>query len=450
MLAMVAGSTGVALAGCSERDGQPTETSTTATPELSLSAPSRTPRDEAFDLVVEGAPPGATVTLEATMVDSDSDPWSSKTTWEADDDGRVAVADSEPVSGAYEDTSTMGWLWSMTPESKEESFSHSVSADEKAVSLTAATDVGRVETDVTLELNDPGISDSPIQSDDFVGGIAEPAGDGPHPAVLVLHGSVPAVPRRLMQLLASHGYAALGVRYFGDGDPVPDALSRVPLSYFDRAQRWLRDREFVQDAPVGVIGASRGGELALLLGARFDWVGAAVSYVGSGVGWGAARDTTAPAWEDDGEPVPFLQVEGSWRLTEDGEYRRTTPTFEAGLDAVDASTLEEATFAVENGDCPVLAISGGDDQIWPSTRLSEIAMARLREHDFEYDFEHASYEAAGHAISRPFRPTTNRAGADPDGMPPLAFGGTPEGYATADADSWPKVRSYLEKGLVER
>jgi dienelactone hydrolase len=450
MLATLAGSTGVALAGCSELDSQPTETSTAATPDLSLSTPSSTPQDEAFDLVIEGAPPGATVTLEATMVDSDSDPWSSKTTWEADDDGRVTVADSEPVTGAYEDASTMGWLWSMTPESKEEPFSHSVSADEKAVSLTATTDVGRVETDVTLELNDPGISLSRIQSDDFVGGIAEPAGDGPHPGVLLLHGAAPYSQWRLMQLLASHGYAALGLQYFGDGDPVPDALERVQLPYFDRAQRWFRDREFVQDAPVGVIGESRGGELAFLLGARFDWVGAVVSYVGSGVGWGAAGNTAVPAWEDDGEPVPFLQTEGRLRLTEDGEYYRTTPMHEAGLDAVDASTLEQATFAVENADCPVLAISGGDDQLWPATRLSEIAMDRLREHDFEYDFEHASYEAAGHGISEPFLPTANREGRSIQGRRSFAFGGTAAGYATADSDSWPKVRSYLEKGLVAR
>jgi len=56
---------------------------------------------------------------------------------------------------------------------------------------------------------------------------------------------------------------------------------------------------------IGVIGGSRGGEAALLLGASFPQLAAIVAEVPSGVAWGAPRadGSETSSWTRGGVPV---------------------------------------------------------------------------------------------------------------------------------------------------
>lgn len=109
----------------------------------------------------------------------------------------------------------------------------------------------------------------PIREDGLAGLLHTPAGPGPHPGVLLLGGSEGGVPDNgVAGLLASRGFAKLALAYFG-ADGLPGELVRIPLEYFGHAITWLSARPDVADGRVGVIGASRGGELALWLGATF-------------------------------------------------------------------------------------------------------------------------------------------------------------------------------------
>jgi dienelactone hydrolase len=279
----------------------------------------------------------------------------------------------------------------------------------------------RAERTIARQLCDEGITKRSVDRDDLVGTLYEPAGDGPHPGVLSLHGSGGETPVRTVQLLASHGFAVLAVQYFGEDEAIPDDHRSVPLTYFDEAAAWLRAQPSVQDRKLGAVGGSRGAELALLLGAGFDWVGAVVSYAGSGVAWDSPSGE--PGWVHDGEAVPHLEGKDIPR-----------ETVEAGLAD---EPVDEASIAVERTDGPVLLVTGGDDQLWPAGRLSEIALERLDAADHEYEYEHCSYAEAGHLISVPYVPT-----AEFD-----MGGGTPRGTARAATDSWPTVLRYLERGL---
>ncbi|WP_436908134.1 acyl-CoA thioester hydrolase/BAAT C-terminal domain-containing protein [Halosimplex marinum] len=427
-------------------DGTPTaegtegrSTATSAT-DLVVEAPDTHPQDEPAEIRLTGADPGAEVSLAASTASFGGRTWTSEATFEADEDGVVDLAEAAPVSGTYDGADPMGWLWSMRPNSGSQPFYYSGDA-RQAVTLRATDSAGTVETELDLQLHDPDIAVETIETDELVGILYEPAGEGPHPGVLALHGSGGNPISRRPALLATRGYATLSVKYFGEGEPIPDRHDSVPLEYFERAQSWLRAREGVRDAPVGVLGASRGGELALLLGARFDWVGAVVSYVGSGVGWeGGSEDPPNPAWTHGGDPVPYLTLEGEAEYTDEGYYH-IRPAFERGLEAASESEIEKATFAVEETDAPVLAISGGDDQLWPA-RLSERAADRLRAADFDHAFEHRSYENAGHLVTAPYIPTAGRRVVNSQ-----LTGGSPPAYARANADSWPAVLEYLDRGL---
>jgi hypothetical protein len=86
--------------------------------------------------------------------------------------------------------------------------------------------------------------------------------------------------------------------------------------------------------------------------------------------------------------------------------------------------------------------------MWPSSRLAEIAVDRLDTCEYPHPYEHLRYEKAEHAIRIPYGPTVGReTGSGPEIS--YAFGGTPSGYAHADADSWSRQLEYLEMGLQD-
>jgi len=69
-------------------------------------------------------------------------------------------------------------------------------------------------------------------------------------------------------MLAVHGFPNLCLAYFGEPG-LPSQLSRIPLEYFAKAVTVLSRQSTVEASEVAVMGASRGGEAALLVGSYF-------------------------------------------------------------------------------------------------------------------------------------------------------------------------------------
>ena len=115
----------------------------------------------------------------------------------------------------------------------------------------------------------------------------------------------------------------------------------------------------------------------------------------------------------------------------------------------DPASLSRAAIPVERIAGPVLLFSGKDDQLWPSDIFAENVVERLKAHSFKYPVEHYSYENAGHRITRPYVPTSDvrQVRIHPVTKRPNMSGGTPEGQARANVDSWEKLLSFLGKHL---
>lgn len=403
--------------------------------ELSIDARERSPNDERVTVRVTGAPPGATVEFEAGLVDDDGVEWGSAATFTADDDGVVDLAEQAPERGSYHGVAPMGWLWSMSTAA-DARFASLGGRPTVSMPLRATADGATAEHTITRVVFDERIDCREIAHDGLVGRLFLPPSEGPHPGVLNLHGSGGPRSERFARTLATDGFAVCSLQYFGDPDPLPDGLARIPLSYFDEAARWLRDRPAVGGERLGVVGVSRGAELALLLGARREWVGAVVSYAGSGVVWDTPDGT--PAWVDNDEPVPHLSGEGPPERTDDGRVR-TRPVLERGFENAPEAARRDATIPVERIEGPVLLLSGGADPVWPARRLSAVAAERLERHDLPYAFDHRTYDGCGHLIGVPYVPFTGVAAGDV----------TARATADAAADSWPAVLASLDRGLNE-
>lgn len=288
----------------------------------------------------------------------------------------------------------------------------------------------------------------------MVGTLFRPSGSTPSPAVIALGGAGGGLSDGGAENLASEGFAALALSYFGV-PPLPRELVEIPLEYFERALAWLRAQPGVDAERVAVVGNSKGAELALLLGAVYpEDVGAVVGYAPSPLVWqGITFDREVyyggprSPWSFRGIPVPFVplprplpselvRITGSFF---DGRAVSGRPFYERAL--ASRTAMEAAAIAVEKINGPVMLISGTGDELWPSTRFATMTIERLEAHGHPFPHEHLVYKGAGHLITLP--------GYEPEQgwVRRVKLGGTPEANEHANTDSWPRVLGFLKQSL---
>jgi dienelactone hydrolase len=405
------------------------------------------PADVPIVICVGGARPMQRVTIHARLKDHYGVAWVSHATFVADERGRIDLERDAPVTGTYSGRDPMGLFWSMTSDDPTPTVTRTREA--LLIELLAESDDSARATAAVRRLVVPdGVSVRDVREQGVIGTFFQPPGPGPHPAVITLSGSSGGLYEPPAALLAGHGYAGLALAYFHFED-LPRELVRIPLEYFETALNWLRSQPAIRGDAIGVLGSSRGAELALLLGATFPEIraviGVAPSHVmqaGTETGFGASR----PAWSFRGNPLPFVpRLPPSAPV--DGKPLELTPMFLAAL--ADEAAAERAAIAVEKIRGPVLILSPKDDQMWPSTMMGEKVMQRLRRYQHPFPFEHRAYEGAGHMISTfvPYLPATCAARRHLVRELVTAFGGDPKSTADARADGWARILSFLSASL---
>ena len=380
----------------------------------------------------------------------------------ADAGGVVDLSTATPSAGDYDAPDAMGLFWAarFDPEAGFHAVVESLARLEPLDYTLRATADGApiASTRFVRLIHARGVVRSDVRAGRLRGTYFAPAGAASCPAVLVVGGSDGSnYFRWVAALLAAHGFAALGLSYFADDD-LPAEMVEIPLEYFVEAIAWLRARTEVAGRRVGLVGPSRGGELALLLAATVPGVAAVAALVpssltGGGIGASPAAMVRS-AWTLDGKPFPMIAP----RFDADamrafgvamaaGTPLAMTPGFQRLLDGAGAD-LDAAAIPVEQIRGPILMLSGGDDQVWPSARFAEMAIARLQAHRFAHPVEHLSYPHAGHTSSLPpYLPTSLTWSRHPQVPLALEMGGTPRANAEASADAWPRIVAFFRQHL---
>lgn len=400
---------------------------------------------------VSGLAPGSSVALRSTLRMPDGH-YGSHARFEANEAGEVDTSRDAPLEGTWEGADPEGLIWSMTkvntqPEEPLELWSMRVDAEIDDVNVAGATLVRYLVSDNVHRVA--------LNQDGLVGAMYAPTDGEKHPVVVTFGGSEGGLlsAETDAAYLAGLGYTALGLAYF-NSTGLPNSLSEIPLEYFERAMSWLDGRPEADATKLALMGGSRGGELALLLGATFPRVSAVVARVPSGVLWGAPQFSgpEKASWTLEGEPLPFVPMVDaaptSIADTDGTKLWAYTPTFHAALGAATAAQIDAATPRVENTKGPILLIGGADDQVWPSCALAEYAMARLDEHKKTHEDELLCIPDAGHLIGIPGSPTTGSYRAYHSLMGRwLALGGTPKSIAKANREADTKIRAFLARAL---
>ncbi len=402
--------------------------------------------DEPVSIRLEGFPAVTQVVVRASADDDLGHRWSSHAEFVTDSNGAVDLARQAPVAGNYRVADAMGLLWSMTLDStiKEHTPFIKTTTAPVTVKIGAALE-GRLvaSAELSRRLAAEGVVRSEVSDDGLVATMFHHE-DGARPGVILVGGSGGGLAIDHPALLASRGYAVMSLGYFAMPG-LPRDLVRIPLEYFAKAIAWMKRHPGVTGDKLAVIGASRGGELVLLLGATFPQITAVVAYAPSGIVWPGIGGADAPvrsAWTIRGEDVPCIAT-----TTRGLEVWNKSPVALRNwfLECLkNRESAERALIAVEKIGGPVLMFSGTDDQMWPSLNLADLAMQRFIAHDFPHSYEHVSYAGAGHFIRFPYSPVISEI-FHPVVKTPMALGGAPEANHVANLDSWRRCLDFLSK-----
>lgn len=387
--------------------------------------------DERFDIAVTGVEPGQPVTITSRLGEygpswTATATYTAKALYGAADLGYVDPASMIPIDGTFGVADTMAFIWAaQAPGSPWYTFPRQ--GESETVTITAA--LGDVEIgNATIERLIPAGAEGAVEVDEegLVGRFFHPAGEStqPAPAVIVIGGSEGGLSPYgdlTASVLASHGYAALNLAYWGTAG-LPDVFENIPLEYFGAAIGWLQRHPAVDPERIAIHGTSRGGEGALLIGSYYPQIKAVVSNVGSGYVIQAPWSPDAtPAWTWRGEPLSYLP----WEL------------------APSVDEIARAEIPVERINGPVLLTGGDADGLWPSSWWSQVALVRLRRHEHPWADQLLRYPGAGHAIGVPYQPVAPLLG----GFSGLELGGDPHSNAIANANSWPAIVAMLDSRL---
>uniref|UniRef100_A0A8D0B7N6 BAAT/Acyl-CoA thioester hydrolase C-terminal domain-containing protein n=1 Tax=Salvator merianae TaxID=96440 RepID=A0A8D0B7N6_SALMN len=230
-------------------------------------------------------------------------------------------------------------------------------------------------------------------------------------------------------LLASKGYAVLALAIFAYDD-LPQTLQEVDLEYFEEACTLLLKHPKVRGPRLGVIGLSKGAEIALAMGTFLEQIAAVVCVNGSTAMQGAPlrfRGIYVPA-----VPYCFEKLLSTRTGAINSWYAMLHPQDEG---------YQSRAIPVEKTQAHVLFVVGEDDQTLQSKVFAEAAIARAKNYG-KNNFTLLSYPGAGHLIEHPGSPLCYSSLVQISSLP-NAWGGEAEPHAKAQEDSWKEIQKFF-------
>ncbi|XP_056402460.1 acyl-coenzyme A thioesterase 6-like [Hyla sarda] len=401
-------------------------------------SPGRCLYDEPLQLQVRGLSPGQDVSLRTALTDEAGELFTSVALYRADSGGELELSRSPALEGgSYTGVEPEGPLWSLEPQTPlrrllkkdvrspfQLRFSlHQAHCPPGALLAAAAQDRSFMGEGVTRE---------PVREGRVRGSLFLPPGYGPFPAIIDLYGTGGGLMEHRASLLANHGFVTMALAYFSYED-LPDNLAGLHLDYFREALEFLKTHQKVNKERIGVIGLSKGADLAVSMATFLPGIKAVVSISGCNA------NSFTPL--HCGEFVmPCLMFQGEKiKFTEAGEL-----DISESMDDPSDPNNHESIIPAEKSPAAFLILSGLDDKNWPSATYMEQIVARLRDH--QKNVEYQCYPGAGHLLEPPYFPLCKASHHKLSGMPML-WGGQTKAHAKAQEDAWKKIQNFFSRHL---
>ncbi|XP_077320661.1 acyl-coenzyme A thioesterase 1-like [Lithobates pipiens] len=399
-------------------------------------SPERCLFDGPLRLEVIGLSPGQEVSLRTELTDEGGEPFTSLGRYRAGSGGELDLSRSPALEGGtFTGVEAEGPLWALQPRNGMRRMVKKDVQNPLTVRFSLHQEpAGDVLSTAVQERSfmREGVSRIPVREGRVRATLFIPPGPGPFPGIIDLYGTGGGLMEHRASLLANYGFVTMALAFFGYDD-LPSHLGGLHLDYFREALEFLKQHPKVNKQEIGIIGISKGAELAISMATFLPGIKAVVSICGCNA------NTMAPL-PCDGFVLPFLgYIAEKVKLTETGELD-FSESMENPMDPV----FQECLIPAERSSASFLLLSGLDDKNWPSALYSEQFVARLKEHKKEV--ESFYYPGAGHLLEPPYFPLCNASYHKLLGMP-ILWGGQLRAHAKAQEDAWKKILRFFSKQL---
>ncbi len=289
----------------------------------------------------------------------------------------------------------------------------------------------------------------------YVGTLCSPNDARKHPALILLGGSEGGDSQaKVAAVYAGRGYVATSVAYFG-APGTPPTLVSIPVETVGHALDSLAGRNDVDATKIGIMGGSKGGELALLAASVYPQIKAVVAMVPSPFAYMGLGPNDIPqgcSWTYQGKDLPCVPPDPTagralGMSIGPGKPIVLEPLYDASRKA-NPSVTDAAMFHLERIAGPVLCLAAADDRLWPSPAQCDVAMTYLKNHAHPYADQEIVYPNAGHTFMSGLRGPKYAMTSYPlGGGMSMAFGGTPDGDAAAAQSAVATIAAFFAKAL---
>ncbi|XP_062823239.1 uncharacterized protein LOC100562400 [Anolis carolinensis] len=408
-------------------------------PRISVWPPSACLYDEPLQVTVQGLSPGQEVTVRAALEDESGVVFQARGVFRAGRSGELDLSRAPSLGGSYAGQEASGLLWSMEPDApfwrlaKRDVSSPFWLAFEVYEGRGAGSPLCSCRS--ARSFLGQGVRRAPVREGRLRATLFLPPGPGPFPGILDLYGSGGGLVEYRASLLASRGFVTLALAYlaFEDLPVFPEVLD---LDYFGEAVEFLKKQEQVQSTRIGVIGISKGADLALAVATFWPGIQAAVSISGSGLNAFIplqVKDLTIPAHPFDLNRVKVNSDSGFVDYSEVLDDPRDPATWPSRI-------------PVEKSSSKFLFLSGQDDKNWQSELYCRETVRRLQESGRHVEFY--CYPGAGHLLEPPYLPLCFASRHKPLGVIML-WGGMQKEHAKAQEDAWQRILTFFRQHLLD-
>ncbi|TSB47786.1 acyl-CoA thioesterase/bile acid-CoA:amino acid N-acyltransferase family protein [Alkalicoccobacillus porphyridii] len=413
-----------------------------------------------FSVQIQTNTPDTEYKITLSAEDDHNKGFESHAMFKSDQTGFIDLTTQAPTSGSYQKIDAKGLLYSMkAKDQKERMFVKHASEPIRFTIKVRDTENHVLDEKTFIRTFKP---DHIVREEirgEVIGTLFYPAHKNALPAIVILGGSDASVHEAAAAILASQGYAVLALAYFGK-DGLPKGIEHIPLEYVDKAFQLLEKKTYVDPLRLGIIGHSRGSELALLYASHYSKVKAVIATAPSGAifsGMVNFQLTSNPAWTYKDMPFEFFPVKNTLKdslaLIHHMLFRKPYSGIEAMKKNIDdEEKLDLYAIPVQDINAPIMFFAGSDDHIQPAELFTERMRKALIEHEYKEKHKFMIHAGAGHFSAYPSSlPNMPQTVADTNFMT-FVYGGTKQANSKAAHQSWQETIEFLSEhlGAVEK